>query len=169
MLRRTSFETGTNNFEGISGTAAALAYLASIGERFGSEYTAEFPDFIGRRLALKAGMTAIRSYEKELCQRLLVGLKDIPGLRIYGIADPSRMEQRVPTVSFTLDGLTPNEVARKLGEQGIFVWDGHFYAVQAIERLGLADRGGLVRIGLCHYNTAEEVDILLDALSNIRD
>jgi cysteine desulfurase family protein (TIGR01976 family) len=162
------FETGTNNFEGISGTAAALGYLASVGERFGSEYSAEFPEFSGRKLALKTGMTAIRAYEKDLCRRLLVGLKDIPGLRIYGISEPSHWEQRVPTVSVTLEGLTADEVARRLGERGIFVWDGHFYAVQAIERLGLADRGGLVRIGLCHYNTTEEVDILLHSLSKMR-
>jgi len=103
-----------------------------------------------------------------LCRRLLVGLKDIPGLRIYGISEPSHWEQRVPTVSVTLEGLTADEVARRLGERGIFVWDGHFYAVQAIERLGLADRGGLVRIGLCHYNTTEEVDILLHSLSKMR-
>lgn len=159
------FETGTNNFEGISGTAAALGYLSSIGERFGEEYLGDLDDFSGRRLTLKAGMVAIRSYERELCRRLLMGLKEIPGLRIYGIAEPNRVEQRVPTVSFTLEGLTPNEVARKLSEKNIFVWDGHFYAVRAIERLGLADSGGLVRIGLCPYNTLEEVEILLDSLS----
>jgi len=159
------FETGTNNFEGISGTAAAVGYLSSIGERFGEEYVADFHDFSGRRLTLKAGMVAIRSYERELCRRLLMGLKEIPGVRIYGIAEPDRMEQRVPTVSFTLEGLTPNEVARKLNKRNIFVWDGHFYAVRAVERLGLANSGGLVRIGLCHYNTLEEVEILLDSLS----
>jgi cysteine desulfurase family protein (TIGR01976 family) len=161
------FETGTNNFEGISGTAAAIGYLSSIGERFGDEYLADFHDFSGRRLTLKTGMVAIRSYEMELCRRLLMGLKEIPGVRIYGIAEPDRMEQRVPTVSFTLEGLTPNEVARKLGKKNIFVWDGHFYAVRAVERLGLANSGGLVRIGLCHYNTLEEVEILLDSLSTM--
>jgi cysteine desulfurase family protein (TIGR01976 family) len=159
------FETGTNNFEGISGTAAAVGYLSSIGERFGEEYLADFHDFSGRRLTLKAGMAAIRSYEIQLCRRLLMGLKEIPGVRTYGIAEPDRMEQRVPTVSFTLDGLTPNEVARKLSKKNIFVWDGHFYAVRAVERLGLANSGGLVRIGLCHYNTLEEVEILLNSLS----
>ncbi len=159
------FETGTNNFEGISGTAAAVGYLSSLGERFGNEYVADFQDFSGRRLALKAAMVAIRSYERELCRRLLEGLKEIPGIHIYGIAEPDRIEQRVPTVSFTMEGLIPNEVARKLSEKNIFVWDGHFYAVRVVERLGLANNGGLVRIGLCHYNTLEEVEILLDSLS----
>jgi len=109
------FETGTQSFEAQAGATAAVDYLASVGRRFGGEFAEEFPGFEGRRRDLKAGLTAIRAYEQELCQQLVAGLQEIPGLRIYGITDPARFDQRVPTVSFTLEGLTPNEVARRLG------------------------------------------------------
>jgi cysteine desulfurase family protein (TIGR01976 family) len=162
------FETGTNNFEGIVGAAAAVDYLASVGDRFGGADATEFANFDGRRKLLNAGMAAVRAYEKKLCDKLLEGLGEIPGLRVFGIADRDALDNRVPTVSLTVDDMSPGEVARRLDEQNIYVWDGHFYAVAAIERLGLTNRGGLVRVGLCHYNTLEEVEILLEALSAIR-
>ncbi len=162
------FETGTNNFEGIVGAAAAVDYLASVGDRFGSEHAIEFSGLGGRRKNLKMGMAAIRAREKGLCGELLEGLLEIPGVRVFGIVDREALDDRVPTVSFTVDNLSSRRVARALNEQNIFVWDGHFYAVEAIERLGLGSRGGLVRVGLCHYNTLEEVRILLQALSPIR-
>jgi len=161
------FETGTPNFEGQSGAAAAVDYLASLGRRFGGEFESQFPDFTGRRRDLKAGMSAIRAYERQLCQRLVAGLQEIPGLRVYGITDPERFDRRVPTVSFTLEGLTPREVARRLDAAGIFVWDGNFYALAVTERLGLEERGGLVRVGIVHTNTAAEVDTLLDYLADM--
>ncbi len=164
------FETGTPNFEALAGAAAAVDYLASVGRRFGgefAEFAEEFAGFEGRRRDLKAGLVTIRAYERELCQRLVEGLQEIPGLRIYGITDPACFDQRVPTVSFTLDGLTPNQVARRLDAANIFVWDGNFYALAVTERLGLEDRGGLVRVGLAHYNTAEEVDTLLNVLADM--
>jgi len=161
------FETGTQSFEALAGATAAVDYLASVGRRFGTEFAEEFPSFEGRRRDLKAGLTAIRAYERELCQRFVAGLQEIPGLRIYGITDPARFDQRVPTVSFTLEGLTPNEVARRLDTANIFVWDGNFYALAVTERLGLEDHGGLVRVGLTHYSTAEEVDTLLGVLADM--
>jgi len=162
------FETGTNNFEGICGAAAAVEYLASIGRRFGDDHKGDHSNFSGRRLFLKAGMSAVKAYEKTLARALIAGLLKIPGVRIYGVTDEARLDQRVPTVSFTMEGLTPAEIARKLDAENIYVWDGHFYAVGAIERLGLAGRGGVVRVGLCHYNTLEEVETLLDRLSRIQ-
>ena len=161
------FETGTANFEALAGATAAVDYLASLGQRFGGKLADQFPGFEGRRRDLKAGLTAIRAYETGLCRRLVGGLQEIPGLRIYGITDPARFDQRVPTVSFTLAGLTPNEVARRLDAANIFVWDGHFYALAVVERLGLENQGGLVRVGLAHYSTAEEVDALLHVLADM--
>jgi selenocysteine lyase/cysteine desulfurase len=88
----------------------------------------------------------------------------VPGLKVYGITDVEQLEERTPTFAVSLAGYTPAEVAAKLGEQGIFVWDGHYYAIAVMERLGLLDKGGLVRIGFAHYNTPQEVDRLLAAL-----
>jgi cysteine desulfurase family protein (TIGR01976 family) len=161
------FETGTNNFEGISGARAAVQYLASVGDTFGTEYKPHFSGLHGRRQCLKAGMAAIRSYETQLCGKFLVGLSEIPGIRVYGICDQGKLEQRVPTVSFTIQGLSPRDVAMRLDNRNIFVWDGHFYAVAALERLGLLHQGGLVRVGLCHYNTPREVEVLLETLAEI--
>ncbi|MCJ7593839.1 MAG: cysteine desulfurase-like protein [Desulfobacterales bacterium] len=162
------FETGTNNFEGICGASAAVGYLASIGQRFGDDFMRDYPGFAGRRLHLKTGMSAIRAYEKTLARALIAGLQKVPGIRIYGMTDEAKLDRRVPTISFTMGDLTPGEIARKLDAENIYVWDGHFYAVAAIERLGLANRGGVVRVGLCHYNTLEEVETLLSRLSTMR-
>jgi cysteine desulfurase family protein (TIGR01976 family) len=158
------FETGTNNFEGICGAAAAVDYLASVGKRFGSEFAGDYPGFVGRRKDLKAGMSTIRAYEKSLSRALLVGLLKIPGLRVYGIREEEKLDQRVPTFSLTMTGLKPREAAKRLDSSNIFVWDGHFYAVEAIERLGLMSQGGVVRIGLYHYNTMGEIGVLLEEL-----
>jgi cysteine desulfurase family protein (TIGR01976 family) len=161
------FETGTGNFEAQAGATAAVDYLASVGRRFGGEFAGQFPGLEGRRLDLKAGMATIRAYEHDLCHRLVTGLGEIPGLRIYGITDLARFDHRVPTVSFTLDGLTPNQVARRLNEANIFTWDGNFYALAVTERLGLEEHGGLLRVGLAHYSTAEEVDTLIGVLADM--
>jgi cysteine desulfurase family protein (TIGR01976 family) len=161
------FETGTGNFEAQAGATAAVDYLASVGRRFGSEFARQYSGFQGRRRELKAGLAAIQAYERELCGRLVAGLGEIQGMRIYGITDPARFDERVPTVSFTLEGLTPNQVARRLDAANIFVWDGNFYALAVTERLGLEEHGGLVRVGLAHYSTVEEVDTLLGVLADM--
>lgn len=155
------FETGTGNFEGMAGATAAVDYIASIGSRFGE------PVDTSRRAEIVAGMSAIRAYERSLVERLIGGLQRIKDVRIYGIVDPTRAEERMPVVAFTLRGLPPAEVARRLGEEAIFVWDGDFYAVNVIERLGLAGAGGVIRIGINHYNTTGEADRLLDAIRRI--
>jgi cysteine desulfurase family protein (TIGR01976 family) len=161
------FETGTQNHEGLAGVTAAVDYLASVGQRAGQDFAAQFPGFSGRRLQLKTAMAAIREYEKSLGWQLIDGLKRIRGLHIWGISDHAQAAWRVPTVSITLDGRTPQEIARRLGDEGIFVWDGNFYAITVTEGLGLEESGGLVRLGLAHYNTAAEVERLLKALARI--
>jgi cysteine desulfurase family protein (TIGR01976 family) len=161
------FETGTQDFEGIAGTLAAVEYIASVGERFGGPHAAEFRGLTGRRLLVHTGMGAIRTYEMGLFGRLLAGLRRIDGVRVWGIADPARHDERTPTAALTIAGMTPREAAEALGRAGMATWDGDFYATSLIERFGLADRGGVLRIGLTHYNTTEEVDRLLAELSTI--
>ena len=159
-------ETGTPSFEALAGAEAAVEYLASVGRRFGREIAAGFGGFGCRRSELKAAFAAIQAYEQALCRRLVQGLQQIPGLRIYGITQTARSGQRVPTVSFILEGVPSRRVAQRLGEAGIYVWDGSFYALSVTERLGLVERGGMVRVGLVHYNTAAEVDRLLGELDS---
>ncbi|MBN1660300.1 MAG: cysteine desulfurase-like protein [Anaerolineae bacterium] len=161
------FETGTQSFEALAGATAAVDYLASVGRRFGSDYAVDWAGFEGRRRDLKAGLSAIRAYERDLAERLVSGLNAIRGLRIYGITDPERFDERVPTVSFTVDGLAAPEISRRLGESNLFAWAGHFYALAVTERLGLEGRGGLLRVGLAHYNTEDEVDLLLGLLDDM--
>ena len=150
-----------DRFESIAGTLAAADYLREVGRRFG--------DPVGqtRRAELVAGMTAIVDYERDLVTRLIDGLQDIRGLTIHGITDRSRLDERVPTVSLSIDGVRPRAAAEELGRRGIFVWDGDFYATGLIERLGKADVGGVLRLGLVHYNTAAEVDRALEAVEDV--
>jgi len=156
------FETGTGNFEGLAGVTAAVDYLAGIGVAYGGA-AATAP----RRARVLAGMAAIRAYEMDLYRHLADGLDGIPGLTLYGITDRARFDERTPTAALRLDGIAPRDVAVALGAKGIAVWDGDFYATGLIERLGLADRGGVVRIGLTHYNTVAEIDRLVEALGRI--
>jgi len=156
------FETGTANFEGLAGALAAVEYLADVGRSQGDAANGST-----RRKAILAGMRAIRRYEMELYRRLADGLGSLPGIRVHGITDPARFEDRTPTAALTIDGVAPRAAAEALGGQGIAAWDGDFYASGLIERLGLATQGGVLRIGLTHYNTAAEVDRLLGALGGI--
>lgn len=148
------WETGTQSFESLAGVTAAIEYLADIGGETG-----------GRRARLVQAMSRIKQYEMGLSERFLRGVTAVPGLHLYGLSDIERLAERTPTFAISLDGYTPAQVASQLGEQGIFVWDGHYYAVSVMERLGLLDKGGLVRIGFVHYNTAVEVDQVLAALT----
>jgi cysteine desulfurase family protein (TIGR01976 family) len=156
------FETGTGNFEGLAGVTAAVEYIGGVGDAFGGAGSGA-----GRRERVLAGMAAIRSYELDLYGRLVDGLEAIPGLTLYGISDRGRFEERTPTAALRLEGISPRDTAEALGAEGIAVWDGDFYATGLIARLGLAETGGVVRIGLTHYNTAAEVDRLVDALGRI--
>ena len=160
------FETGTLNFEGIAGARAAVEYIAHVGRTQGAALRGAFAGMSGRRLDAHAGMAAIRAYELPLFARLLDGLEEIPGVRIWGITDRSRLTERTPTAALTFAGTTPEAVATELGARGIATWWGDFYATGLIERLGLAPEG-VLRIGLTHYNTAGEVDRLLEELRSI--
>jgi selenocysteine lyase/cysteine desulfurase len=113
-------------------------------------------------------MEAGRAHEMALFRRLLDGVERIPGIRVWGITDRARFDaERAPTLAITIEGTNPQEACRTLGDRGIFTWDGHFYALGLIERLGLLDAGGVVRIGLAHYTTAGEIDRLLGELDAI--
>ena len=154
------WETGTQVQELIAGIGAAVDYLAELGAR--SDAAAK-----DRRSALLAAYHATRRHEMALISRLVEGLLAIPGLRFFGISDPKRFDERCSTVSVRLANHTPPEAATLLGQRGIFTWDGNYYALNLTERLGVEASGGLLRIGLVHYNTAEEVDRLLAALREI--
>lgn len=152
------FETGTGNFEAASGLLGALQYFQWLGETFGGEYAEMYAgDYSGRPLIFKQAMSAIRAYEYELSRALLEALQETPGVRIYGVTAAHQLEKRVPTYSFTLQGHRPEQVARRMGDLGINLWDGNFYALAVTERLGLEEQGGLIRVGAAHYNTLDEV------------
>jgi selenocysteine lyase/cysteine desulfurase len=162
------FETGTQSFESISGVLGALEYLAWLGTTYGGEFAGQYQDrYSGRKLALKQGMAAIADYELGINAALVEGLSSVPGLHLYGITDRERLHQRVSTFSFTLQGRSPREVAEALAQEQIYVWDGNFYALTVTERLGLEERGGLVRVGAVHYNTYEEIQRLVEVLHKV--
>ncbi len=154
------WETGTQVQELIAGIGAAVDYLAELGRHCD-------PSVTDRRSALLAAYRATRQHEMALLSRLVEGLLAIPGLRFFGISNPKRFDERCSTVSVRLASHAPTEVAAFLGVRGIFTWDGNYYALNLTERLGVEATGGLLRIGLVHYNTAEEVDRLLAALREI--
>ncbi len=153
------WETGTQNHEAMAGVTAAVDYLAWVGDQTRAVGT--------RREKLIAAMTSIAAYERTLSEKLVAGLLNIPRVDFYGIREPERFDQRTPTVAIRKQGLSPREVAEALGERGIFVWDGNYYALNLTERLGVEESGGMVRIGCVHYNTAEEIDRLLNAVESL--
>ena len=153
------WEWGTLNHECIAGINACVEYLAELGRR--AEQVSE------RREAIQAAYRAIQAHERKLMERMLLGLKQIPGLRLYGISDPSRLGSRCPTFAVRIEGHSPLELATKLGEEGIFTWDGNYYAINLTERLGVEKDGGFLRIGLVHYNTEEEVGRVVEFLSSL--
>ncbi|HEY5486098.1 MAG TPA: cysteine desulfurase-like protein [Candidatus Limnocylindrales bacterium] len=153
------WETGTQSGEALAGLAGTFEYLEWLGRTFGG--AADAPT---RRERLGAAMNVIRATERELALRALTALDGVPGLHLRGIVDPARFEERVPTFAFTLDGHSPREVATHLGRAGIAVWDGDYYAYELIRALGLAETGGMVRVGFTHYNEPAEIDRLVEAL-----
>jgi cysteine desulfurase family protein (TIGR01976 family) len=159
------WETGTQNHEGLVGVTAAIDYLTELGRRMGPN-TGEVRTS-KRRPVLLAAMEAIRGYERKLVEPLIRGLLAIPGVTVYGITDSARFDRRTPTVALRLAGQAPQELARLLGDQGMFTWAGNYYAINLTERLGVEITGGMLRLGLVHYNTAEEVARVVDALRAI--
>jgi cysteine desulfurase family protein (TIGR01976 family) len=185
------WEWGTLNHECIAGITACVEYLAEIGRK-----TAAIPDHVGvgaltrpaalraafgeqsspartrasrptRREMLRSAYPIIRAHERNLIELMLRGFNDIPGLKLYGITDPTRIDSRCPTFAVRIDGHSPLELATRLGERGIFTWDGNYYAINLTERLGVEKDGGFLRIGFVHYNTEEEVDRVLTELRRI--
>jgi cysteine desulfurase family protein (TIGR01976 family) len=154
------WETGTQNFEGLAGVVATIAYLTALGHRVS-------PSAQPRRAALLAAMSATQDYERELFKQWVPRLLEIPGVTLYGISDPARFGWRTPTAAIRVAGHTPRSVAQALGDRGIFVWDGNFYALSLTQRLNLESSGGFVRIGLAHYTTCDELDRLLRTLDEI--
>jgi cysteine desulfurase family protein (TIGR01976 family) len=154
------WEWGTLNHECIAGITACIDYLADVGRRVN-------PSASTRRAALLAAYEAIQKHERELMGRLVRGLVAIRGLKLYGISDPVRFDQRCPTLAVRIKGHTPLELATRLGERGFFTWDGNYYALNLTERLDVEKDGGFLRIGLAHYNTAEEVERFVAALREI--
>jgi cysteine desulfurase family protein (TIGR01976 family) len=151
------WETGTQVQELIAGIGAAVDYLAELGRR-------HEPSAKDRRSALLAAYRATRRHETALLGRLIEGLLGIPKLRFFGISDPKRFHERCSTISIRIGDHNPTEIARFLGDRGIFTWDGNYYALNLSERLGVEQKGGFLRIGLVHYNTAEEAERLLASL-----
>ncbi|PYX76457.1 MAG: cysteine desulfurase-like protein [Acidobacteria bacterium] len=154
------WEWGTLNHECIAGITASVEYLADLGRRMD-------PSVQTRRAALLAAYGAIQHHERSLAEHLIRGLLAIPGLKLYGISDPKRFNQRCPTIAVRIEGRPPLGLATKLGEHGFFTWDGNYYALNLTERLDVEKTGGFLRIGLVHYNTADEVDRFLTALREI--
>jgi len=162
------FETGTGNFEGMAGVLGAVEYLDWVGDTYGEDYADKYARrYQGRRLRMKQAMAAIRAYEYDLVRLLLDVLEKTPGVTIYGLRDLRRLEERVPTVSFTLKGWHPRRVAEELNKESIYVWDGNYYALAVTERLGLEVSGGMVRVGPVHYNTVEEIERFGEVLGKI--
>ena len=149
------WETGTLNHEGIAGTAAAVDWIASLD-----------PDGPGGdlRASLERAYEAIHAHETELFARLYAGLSEISGVRVYG---PAADGMRTPKAGFTIEGISPDEAARRLGADGVFVWNGDFYATTVCDVLGLSDCGGLIRAGVAPYTTDEDVERLVDGVERL--
>jgi cysteine desulfurase family protein (TIGR01976 family) len=154
--------TGTQNHEGLAGVVAAVDYLATLDA--GRDFAGRFPTMAGRRLRLHANLAAIQAYEAALARHLLAGLSERRRFKVWGITDPARLSQRVPTFSITDHQRTPLTLAEHLARHEIYAWNGNFYALNLSERLGLEEHGGFLRLGLVHYNTAEEIDRLFQVL-----
>ena len=131
------------------------------------DYVASLGDGDSLRGRVVAGMRAITVHEGGLTRLFLEGIAGIDGLTLYGIADADRWNERTPTFAIRIDAMTPRELAEELARRGIFVWDGNYYALSIMERLGLEESGGAARIGFCHYNTPNEVDRVVADLADV--
>ena len=161
------FESGTQSHEGVAGVLATVDYFDEIGRTMAGDYLNNWPQFSGRRQRIHAAVEMMFDYEKTLASRLIDGLLDIEGVKIQGITAKDAEDRRVPTVSFTYDSVAPDDIAKALAEQNIFVWSGDFYAVDAAKTLGVYDTGGTLRVGPVHYNSVEEIDDLLQILRRL--
>jgi selenocysteine lyase/cysteine desulfurase len=160
------FQTGTQSLENQNGLIGVMEYLEWLADRTGAEYRG--PTLRSARAEkLHAAMQVSQVYEQDLCTRLINGVTAIPNLRFFGIHETERAAERVPTIAVRIDGQHPHDTASALGERGFCVWDGNYYAINLTERLGVEESGGMVRIGLSHYNTEQEVDDFVTALAQV--
>ncbi len=156
------FETGTPAMELACGAAEAVEFIAAIGERHAEYFEEELAGLTGRRRNIVAGMLAIDAYEEPMAKKLRVDLAAIPGVKVYG---PPEGSPRTSTVSFLVDGINANDVAKYLAAKGLFTWDGDYYAIEIINNVWkLEEKGGLVRIGLAPYNLESEIDRVIEAV-----
>ncbi len=168
------WEAGTQNHEGLAGLVGVIDYLAMIGREHSTRYSKMFDgdlggsSYSGRQRELKIAMHAMMDYERGLSAQLLSGLREIKGLQVYGITNPQQLAGRVPTIACTMGGHSPRELAERLASQGIFAWDGNYYALGIMERLGLEAKGGALRLGMAHYNTLNEIDRVLECLEQVK-
>jgi cysteine desulfurase family protein (TIGR01976 family) len=161
------FESGTQSHEGVAGVFATVEYFAEIGRTMAEDYLKNWSQFSGRRRQVHAAMELLFDHEKTLASHLIEGLLGIDGITIQGISAKDALDRRVPTVSFTHESFAPDDIAKALAEQNIFVWSGDFYAVDAAKTLGIHESGGALRVGPVHYNSIAEIDELLEALSTL--
>jgi cysteine desulfurase family protein (TIGR01976 family) len=158
------WEWGTLNHECIAGITACVEYIADLGRR-------GHPEAATRRGAIVGAFEAIHRYEHGLMERLMGGLAEMEHVKVYGISERARFAERCPTIALRVVNQnaeqTPLALAAKLGDRGFFTWDGNYYALNLTEQLDVEKSGGFLRIGLVHYNTIEEVERLLEALSQI--
>ena len=152
---------GTHSHEAIAGAAAAVEYVADIGRRLSGN------ESLPRRGAQREAYRDIGTYERHRAGKLLAGLEQIDEIKVWGITSLQRLEERVATISFTHERFSPQEMAQQLGRLGFFTWHGNYYALNFTETLGLEPQG-MLRVGLLHYNTASEVERLLEALHGLR-
>ena len=155
-----SFESGTQSHEGLAGVAATIDYFAWIGQEMAGVAA-------DRRSQLVAALGMLFDYEKHLARQLIAGLQSISGVKVLGITDPAALDRRVPTVAFIHRDHEPAAIAEALAEQNIFAWSGDNYALEVARALQINESGGAVRIGAVHYNSADEIDKVLDALEAI--
>jgi cysteine desulfurase family protein (TIGR01976 family) len=147
-----NLETGTQNHEGLAGLKGALDFISSLGEG------------TSQREKLTSAMKAIEEHEAALAETFRTALRDIPGVQLYAAPDGVR---RTPTIAFTAEGHTPEEICLRMLEHGFFIAAGDFYASTLAEKLGVGDSGGFIRGGLAPYNSEEEVERFVEALERI--
>ena len=162
-----SFETGTQSHEGMAGTTAAVNYFAWIGKEFAGQFQNEHAFDRQRTQYVHAALDYLFEYEKLLTLYLIEGLSNLKKIKIQGVTQSDAMDRRLPTVSFSADGVHPEEIAKELGKNNIFVWSGHSYAIEVVKTLGLYEKGGVIRTGPVHYNSKEEIEEFLKILESI--
>ena len=161
------FETGTQSHEGMAGTTAAVNYFAWIGREYAESYQIENKYKNERTKFVHAALDYLFEYEKYLTIDLIEGLQNIKNVQVQGITEKNALDRRLPTVSFSVSGLSPSRIAEGLAKENIFVWSGHSYALEVVKSLNLLDEGGVLRTGPVHYNTINEVHEFLEILDKL--